>query len=74
MKLELVCCKKTSPSQETALGNREPLEALIDTKLIVNDQRSHSFSLGLDLFCRFLQQTSTKTIREIEWLYSEFSI
>ena len=43
MFLEPVCCQKLqkkSPNQETSLGNREPLEALIDTKLILNDQRS----------------------------------
>ena len=39
-KLEPVFCKKQqkeSPNQKTGLGNREPLEALIDTKLILND-------------------------------------
>ena len=37
--LEPVCCKewKKSPNQETGLGNRGPLEALNDTKLILND-------------------------------------
>ena len=29
--------KSKSPNQETALGNRGPLEALNDTKLILND-------------------------------------
>ena len=28
---------KKSPNQETGLANRGPLEALIDTKLILND-------------------------------------
>ena len=37
--LEPVCCKKRqkSPNQETGLGNRRPLEALNDAKLILND-------------------------------------
>jgi hypothetical protein len=36
--LELVCYKKRqSPNQETGLGNREPLEALDDTKLMLNE-------------------------------------
>ena len=37
--LEPVCCKKRqkSPNQETGLGNRGTLEALIDTKLILNE-------------------------------------
>ena len=36
--LEPICCKnsKKSPNQETGLGIRGPLEALIDTKLILN--------------------------------------
>ena len=37
--LEPVCCKKRqkSPNQETGLGNRGTLEALNDTKVILND-------------------------------------
>ena len=38
--LEPVCSKKwqkKGPNQETGLGNRGPLEALNDTKLILND-------------------------------------
>ena len=37
--LEPVCCKKRqkSPNQETDLGSRGPLEALIGAKLILND-------------------------------------
>ena len=44
MALEPVCCKKRkkSPNQVTGLGNRDNLEALDDTKLILNDKRSHS--------------------------------
>ena len=43
--LELVCCKKQqkSPNQETGLENRGPLEALNNTKLILNDERGHSY-------------------------------
>ena len=40
--LELSCCKKQqkkSPNQETGVGNRGLLEALNDTKLILNDLR-----------------------------------
>ena len=40
LQLELVCCKKWQkkcPNQETGLGNMGRLEALIDTKLILND-------------------------------------
>ena len=38
-RLEPVCCKKRqkSPNQENGLGNWGPLEALIDTKLILNE-------------------------------------
>ena len=43
----MVCCNKRqkSPKQETGLGNREPLEALNDTKLILNDLQGQSCSL-----------------------------
>ena len=39
LQLEPVCYKKwqKSSNQETGLGNRGPLEALNDTKLILND-------------------------------------
>ena len=41
--LELVCCKKQqkSPNQETGLENRGPLEALNNTKMILNDEGGH---------------------------------
>ena len=42
--LELPCCGKESPSQDTGLGNRGLLKALNDTKLILNDEKGHSCS------------------------------
>ena len=49
--LEPVCCKKQqiSPNQETGLGNRGLLEALNDTKLILNDKGGHSYSFRTNL-------------------------